>query len=322
MAEAGQMRLDAKPAPPSRFVEVERMNDALRRLRSGLRSFSRFVPTDLVRRVLSSGHEAVLFADHRRCTVFFSDIEGFTRIAERTPPAELVRLLGLYLDETTRVIDAERGTIDKFIGDAIMAFWGAPEDAPDQAVRACVAALRLQARLDYLRGQGLAWAKQFPTRVGIATGDVVVGNMGASTRLNYTVLGDTVNVAARLEGLNKRYGTRILVSEATYEEAKAAVVARPIDVVSVAGREGTVRLFEPTALADQASPATREVADRFRAGLDLYLRRDFAGAAARYAEAQALAPDDVAARILFGRAHGYAVSPPPRDWNGVTETEK
>jgi adenylate cyclase len=320
MAEAGQMHLEARPARPSRFLEVERMDDALARLRSGLRSFSRFVPTDLVRRVLSSGHEAVLFADTRRCTVFFSDIAGFTRLAERTPPAELVRILGAYLDETTRVIDHERGTIDKFIGDAIMAFWGAPEGAPDQAVRACVAALRIQARLAYLRGQGLAWAKLLPTRVGIATGDVVVGNVGATTRLNYTALGDTVNVASRLEGLNKRYGTKILVSEATYEAAKHAVVARPVDLVALTGREGALRVYEPLAGAADATPAVREIARLYEEGLALYLRRDFAGAAIRYARASEIDPDDPTSRILWGRARALAASPPPGDWSGVSST--
>ncbi len=196
------------------FKEVASMDESLLNMKGSLRSFSYYVPRDLVRAMLQSGQEAALQGQTRRMTVYFSDIEGMTSIAAETmAPDELVQLLSRYFDEMTQVIAAQGGTVDKFIGDAIMAFWGAPALTADHAARACEAALRSQRKLAELRSAAdAAGLANIRARIGIATGDVLVGNVGSHDRFNYTVMGDTVNLASRLEGLNKLYGTRILIS--------------------------------------------------------------------------------------------------------------
>jgi adenylate cyclase len=205
MREIGEFRLDERPRRASRFREIELMNEALTRTKGGLRSFAAYVPRDLVRSVLASGQEAVLEGKVKELTVFFSDIAGFTTLSESVNPEELVELLGGYLDELTSIIAEHQGTVDKFLGDGVMAFWGAPADRPEHAALACEAAVRIQRRL---AGRGGALS----TRIGLATGEVVVGNIGTHERMNYTVMGDVVNLAARLEGLNKQYGTSIMIS--------------------------------------------------------------------------------------------------------------
>ena len=190
-----------------------------------------------------------------------------TSIAETMAPDELVQLLSRYFDEMTQVIAAQGGTVDKFIGDAIMAFWGAPALTADHAARACEAALRSQRKLAELRAApdppGLA---NIRARIGIATGDVLVGNVGSHDRFNYTVMGDTVNLASRLEGLNKLYGTRILISDHTYQAAREHIVARPVGVVQVKGKRQCVEVWEPLCLACEDDAVARELARLFGRG--------------------------------------------------------
>jgi adenylate cyclase len=317
MERAGNFEID-EGAPPakSRFTEINAMDRALLAMKGGLRSFGAYVPRDLVRAVLASGDRAVLGGKTKELTIFFSDLAGFTTLSETMKPDQLVELLGGYFDAMTQVIQSRGGTIDKFIGDAIMAFWNAPGDTPEHAARAVEAALACQAKLDEMRktDERLAGLK---ARIGIATGDVLVGNIGASDRMNYTVMGDCANLASRLEGLNKAYGTPIMMSEPTFEAAK--VCARPIDVVAVKGRVKGVRVYEPLAKSDSN--------DKFAAicarALDAYLARDFAGAAKTWDEALALRPNDDASKTMKARALDYAKQPPPSDWSGAhVMTEK
>jgi adenylate cyclase len=311
MAEVGELRLERANDRHSAFREIEMMYGALARMKGGLRAFSRYVPKDLVRAVLASGQDAELSGETRELTVFFSDLEGFTTIAEDMEPAALVELLAGYFDDMSRLIAAEHGTVDKYLGDGIMAFWGAPAPLAGHAARACVAAL------------ACANGTRLRVRIGLATGDVLVGNIGSSERLNYTVMGDTANLAARLESLNKQYGTTILVSEATRLAAGDAIVARPIDVVAVKGKARGVRVYELLATSTSADAATRRLADDSTAALDAYLARDFAGAAATWDAIAAGRPHDRAAAIMRDRARALAASPPPPQWDGVTvATEK
>jgi len=313
MERAGRFEIDDQPPPTSPFKEINAMSGALGAMKGGLRSFGAYVPRDLVRAVLASGERAVLGGKTKELTVFFSDLAGFTTLSETMKPDALVELLGGYFDEMTRVIQSRGGTIDKFIGDAIMAFWNAPGDEPSHATLACEAAIACQAKLDEMRRRDprLAGLK---ARVGLATGDVLVGNIGASERMNYTVMGDTVNLASRLEGLNKAYGTPVMMSEGTWAAVKDGVVARPVDVVAVKGKAKGVRVYEPLPRSDES--------ERFAAictrALDLYLGRDFAGAAKAWDEALALRPDDAASKVMKARATELAAAPPPADWDGTT----
>jgi adenylate cyclase len=304
------------------FREIEMMNVALAKMKGGLRSFAQYVPRDLVRAVLASGQEAALSGEVRQLTVYFSDLAGFTTLAESKAPDELVHFLGEYLDDMSTIIAGERGTVDKYLGDGIMAFWGAPQPLADHAARACAAALRCQKRLAEYAARGTP----LHTRIGIATGDVLVGNIGSTERMNYTVMGDTANLASRLEGLNKQFGTSLMISEGTFEAAKDKIVARPLDVVAVKGKSQGVRVYALLALASDTGPeldAARALAADATAALDAYLARDFAAAIAACDRILARTPGDKPAKTLRDRATGLVAAPPPMEWSGIfVATEK
>ena len=319
MREAGEFRIDDRPPPQSMFREIELMNRALAKMKGGLRSFARYVPRDLVRAVLASGQDATLSGETRELTVYFSDIAGFTTLSESMTPDALVKFLGQYFDDTSSIIAAEHGTLDKYLGDGIMAFWGAPAPLADHAVHACLAALACHARTAELAAAGTPIA----ARIGIATGAVLVGNIGSTERMNYTVMGDTANLASRLEGLNKQYGTSLMISETTYLQAKSAIVARPVDVVAVKGKLQGVRVYELLARVADADVNAEAVAAFSAAALDAYLIRDFAGAAGAWQRVLDRRPGDRAATIMRERALAYEADPPPPEWTGVTTaTEK
>jgi adenylate cyclase len=294
------------------------MNDALLGMKRGLRSFANYVPRDVVRAVLSSGQEAVLGGKTRELTVFFSDIAGFTTVAETMKPDELVGMLGEYLDEMTRILVAHGGTVDKYLGDGIMAFWGAPVENASHAALACEAALACTRRLEELRVLALRpWAIRWKTRIGIATGEALVGNIGTPERMNYTVMGDTANLAARLEGLNKMYGSSILVSESTYRAAEGRVIGRPVDVAAVKGKKLGIKVFELLSTSSEKDDASAAVAAASTRALDAYLARDFAAAVLAWGEVLTLRPGDVSAETMLARARAHIASPPPPDWTGV-----
>jgi adenylate cyclase len=318
MEEVGSFRLTARDVRPTIFTEVALMDESLLRMKRSLRSFAYYVPTDLVRTLLSSGQEATLQGQTRELTVYFSDIANFTAMAETLTPDQLVHRLSGYFDEMTRILAAHGGTVDKFIGDAIMAFWGAPAESPDHAARACEAALRCQRRLAELRAAGDAsGAAALDSRIGIATGEALVGNIGSRERFNYTVMGDTVNLASRLEGLNKVYGTGVLVSEATYRAAAARVVGRPVDLVRVKGKRRPVRVYELLGLQSDPDPGARELAALAEQGLEAYVGRRFEAAAECFERILDRRPDDRPATALLERCRGLQLAPPPAEWDGV-----
>jgi adenylate cyclase len=317
MERAGKLELDARAEPPSVFAEIQRMDASMRRMKSGLGAFAHYVPRDVVRAMLASGQEARLEGRVRPLTVLFSDVADFTTISETVSPDALVALLAGYFDLATRVIAEHGGTVDKFIGDGIMAFWGAPADDPAHALHACQAALAYQARLGELREEGVEWARRIHARIGLSTGDALVGNIGSTERWNYTAMGDTVNLAARLEGLNKLYGTRCLLAESTLLAAADQIVARPIDLVAVKGKTQPTRVYEPLALAASATSDVRRIAELFEQGLAAYLARDFLGAMRSFSKAHALRPDDRAAELLLARCKAYEAAPPDEQWTGV-----
>lgn len=319
MRQAGEFKISDKPIPPSMFREIELMNRALAKMKGGLKSFASYVPRDLVRAVLASGQEATLSGETRELTVYFSDIAGFTTLAESMSPDALVKFLGEYFDEASKIIADEKGTVDKYLGDGIMAFWGAPEKLGDHAAHACLAALRAHAMVTRLAEQGT----KISARIGVATGEVVVGNIGSPERMNYTVMGDTANLASRLEGLNKQYGTSLMISEATFLQAKRVVVARPIDIVAVKGKSRGVRVYELLAKVSDGDVVAEAVAAFSTAALDSYLIREFAAAAGSWDQVLAKRPGDPAATLMKARALAYVDAPPPPEWNGVTSaTEK
>lgn len=249
--QIGRLELGARKAPRTHVWEVDELGLRLEQMKAGLRSFSKFVPAELVRSLLARGVEAGAEGERRTLTICFTDIWGFTSIAERLPPEELVRILSEYLDELTAEIQASGGTVDKYTGDGVLAFWGAPEAREDHALAACSAALRFRDRVNHLNERRTeAGGPVLQTRIGIHTGEVVVGTIGSQVRLNYTVMGDAVNIASRMEQLNKTYGTEILISESTYVSAGRKPEVRQIDHVTIRGREQPILIYELVQVAD------------------------------------------------------------------------
>jgi adenylate cyclase len=220
-------------------------------MKAGLRSFSRYVPVELVRATLDSGREVEPGGETRVLTVLFTDIEGFTSIAETLPPEQLSRELGRYFDVVESVITEAGGLVDKFMGDGAMALFNAPILLPDHAARACQAALTLQRALDsFNRKREAAGLPPFRTRIGLALGPAMVGNIGTSRRLSYTAIGSVVNLACRLETLNRVYGTSILADGRVRAEAGDEFAWRHLDRIEVAGRAAPVDLYELSNLKD------------------------------------------------------------------------
>lgn len=313
-----RLELDHRVEIRSWVREVVVMRDAVQRLKTGLRSFRKYVPAELVAELMALGQEARLSAEKREVTVFFSDIADFTTISEQTPPERLVGDLAVYFDGMTRSIIERGGTVDKYIGDSVMAFWGAPRPMPSHAVEACRAALRCR---DHSRrvaesrdraGGGLPML----TRIGLNTGAAIIGNIGYDERLNYTAMGDVVNLASRLEGLNKFYGTQILVSESTWREARDQFEARLVDRVAVKGRSEPVRVYELLAERGGLIPAQSDLVAAYERALTHYMERRFAEAAEAFGDLLKKHPEDNPSVVLRERCRAYVVAPPPPDWRG------
>jgi adenylate cyclase len=212
----------------------------------------------LVRRLIESGKPLAPAVESRFMTIFFSDLESFTKIAEQLSPQELSEQTSHYFETVTVAVTEEQGTIDKFIGDSVMAFWGAPAALDDHVYRACLAALKASYRMKRLNAE---WANEgrtpMPMRIGVHCADVVVGNVGSPQRLSYTVMGDGVNVASRIEGLNKQFGTSICISDSVYERVAGRVVARALGRVPVKGRETEIMVYELLGIASSDDPDLR-----------------------------------------------------------------
>ncbi|HVN47372.1 MAG TPA: CHASE2 domain-containing protein [Bacteroidota bacterium] len=283
--------------------------------------FSHYINSSVVNELVANPEKAKLGGDRRELTVMFSDIESFTSISEQFHhrPEGLVELLNEYLDEMTNIVLKYDGTLDKYEGDAVMAFWGAPIPQADHAYRACLAAIEMQKRLTALRAK---WAKenkpQLGIRIGLNTGIMIVGNMGGHERFDYTVIGDSVNLASRLEGANKQYGSHIMISEFTYNKVKDKLLVRELDLIQVKGKNVPVKVFEVLGTSTlERSETQRQSLDLYHEGLKLYRDRKWDEAIAYMQQALQLDPECYPAQIYTERANLYQLTPPPADWNGV-----
>lgn len=307
-------------AAHSPFREVDEVLGSFESMKTGLRAFQKYVPVRLVRQLLEERQEPELGGSVRTLTILFSDIRGFTSLSEKLEPLELARRLGDYLAVVTRRIQDRQGTVDKYIGDAVMAFWGAPLEVSDHAGLACAATLEAMADLQATCVEK-PFLGEFYTRIGIHTASVVVGNFGCEDRLNYTVIGDGVNLASRLEGLNKVFGTQVLVSEDTASLVSARFCLRRLAQVAVVGRARPVTVHELVGTTGEVEPARLAAIRDYEAALDLYFARDFSAAlelARRLVEAD---PADGAAGWLARRCEVLIAEPPPPEWTGVLTME-
>ncbi|MEW6387147.1 MAG: adenylate/guanylate cyclase domain-containing protein [Thermodesulfobacteriota bacterium] len=316
-------RLDDKIVIKSYIKEIQFMGNAISAMKAGLQAFRKYVPAELVRQLIHTGEEARLGGQKREITVFFSDISGFTGIAERLAPEELMLRLSEYFDELTKILSAEKGTVDKYIGDGILAFWGAPVPDEEHAWHACHAALVCQEKLKELNHRWEAEGKYpFATRIGISTGETVVGNVGSRERINYTVMGDNVNLASRLEGVNKLYGTQIIVSPTTYQAVADKFWLRPLGIIAAKGKKEETTIYELLGSRRAGeNGATAELCEEFAQGFQAYLARDWEGAAAIFGDLLKKFPGDAPTDFYLARCRYYRENPPGGDWRGIEYLE-
>ncbi|HEX2582213.1 MAG TPA: adenylate/guanylate cyclase domain-containing protein [Dongiaceae bacterium] len=315
--QLGDFRFEGIRPIPSFLSEIRTLSAAISQMGASLSSFKKYVPTEVVRQLFAEGIEAELGGEKRELSIFFMDLVGFTALSESLGD-ELIPFLSLYLSEISDEVRHGQGTIDKYIGDAVMAFWGAPRSNPEHALYACRTALACQARLARLRSQRAhAHDISLRARIGINTGRVLVGNIGAEDRLNYTVIGDPVNVAARLEPLNKLYGTQILIGEDTYKAASAHIIARPLDRVAVYGKELGIEVYELLALKSEAAAGQYDWVDRFVEGIAAYRARRWDEAIAHFTQVILERGMDKPSSVMIERAQAFKKSPPPPAWSGL-----
>lgn len=281
-------------------------------------AFRHYLAPALVDRLSEDAGALRLGGERRQVTIFFSDMVGFTSLSERlaADPERFVEVVNQYLTVLTQAIEAREGYVDKYIGDAVMAVWGAPLNQEEAERLAAEAALDARKALDRFNADvvvPLFGLKPLGTRIGVASGEAVVGNMGSRTRLNYTVTGDVVNLASRLEGANNHYGTHVIVSGPTAEKLGDAFLLRPIDRLVVKGKTKPVPIFELMGRRAEADPTQLALAADFEVAHELYLNRDFLAAEAAFAR---LAPTDPVSALYQERAARYRETPPPADWDG------
>lgn len=296
-----------------RLVVTDRGQRLLRK------SFALYLAPGVIDQMLASNQLPALGGETREVTVFFSDLEGFSSISEQMTPTELVAFMNEYLSAMTDIIEAEGGYIEKYIADSIVAVFGAPVHDADHARHAATAALLCRAKLDELnRASRTFHGIKVAHRMGLNSGEVLVGNIGSKRRFNYSVMGDAVNVASRLEGANKYYGTTIIASETTVAATGATFAWRELDAVRVKGRNTPLRIYELLDVAGQETPQQREAAGAYAQGLAHWRKREFDAAAKSFSRA---AEFDRTSALFCKRASDLAKSPPGSDWDPVSSLE-
>lgn len=319
-----RFELDGEENIKSRIKEVILLADAIKSMVSGLKSFQKYVPVTLVRQLLLARDTASIGGSKKYLAILFTDIKNFTSLSENMDPDELLKNMCDYFDELSKIITTEKGTIDKYIGDSIMAFWGAPLPVNNPSQLAASAALKCRRRLQELNSE---WKKQgkspLITRFGIHIGDVVVGNIGSTERINYTVIGDATNVASRLEGLNKIYGTSIIVSDAIYQILKDQFVLRKIDSVNMKGKIINNDVYE--LLAENKNELSFNIdhyKEVFDQGIDAYKKRSWDQAIIYFDNCLKIYPADTIARVFLKRCKRFKKTPPLKTWDGTWHTKK
>ncbi len=289
-------------------------------------AFGHYLSADVINDLLANPDKLKLGGEKKYMTAMFTDVKGFSTISEKLDPTDLVHLLNLYLSELSDIVLDLQGTVDKYEGDAIISFFGAPLEMDDHARRACLAAIRMKHAEEELNRKFLADSltpAPLLTRIGVHTGDMVVGNMGTKRKMNYTMMGSNVNLAARLESVNKQYGTWMLTSETTRTQAGSDIFTRRLDRVRVVGISEPVRLYEIIGEASHAPAGIKEAVELFHSGLAWFEKKDWIRAAKDFSSVLRVRPDDGPAKKYLQRCNEYKVDPPLETWDGVFNlTEK
>ncbi len=283
--------------------------------------FSHYVSPEIMNELLNDPEQLRLGGEKKELTVLFSDIAGFTSLSEVVSPEVLAELLNKHLDSMAKIIINNYGTLDKYEGDAIMAFWGAPIKLKDHALLACISALQMQRTLDELRKND---SNKLPIhmRIGINTGEMIVGNFGGKDRFDYTVIGDAVNIGARFESVNKNYGTNIIIGENTYKYVQDLVIARKLDTIIVKGKTKPTTIYELIGMCDDNLADDEHTKVKlYNDGIKLYPKRRWKEAVDHFNEMTRLYPEDTPSRIYLERSKFFLLNPPPDDWTGITVLE-
>jgi adenylate cyclase len=319
LERVGRFELDHAPdSLASTIREIQVLGDVSARMKSSLRSFSQYVPADLVRQLLADGREARLGGTTRKLTLFYSDVEGFSRTAERLTTDQLVQLCSEYFALIDQSITAHQGTLDKFIGDGALAFFNAPRDLPDHPAAACHATLDILRELPTLRQRWTALGKPpTRTRIGLHTGEVLVGNIGTPQRMSYTVIGDAVNLCFGLQLLNKVYGTQAIASEAGRAAAADGFEWRKLDVVAIKGRQRYGGAYELLGRRGEVADHVLRARDLYEKALAHYLARRFDDAARGFLASLDVHRHDAAPAVMYARSEHYREMPPGDEWSGT-----
>ena len=294
-----------------RYLFEEKRKRELRKM------FTNYVSPSVVNVLLKNPEQVK--PEKKFCTVLFMDIAGFTTIAENMEPDKLVEQLNAYFNDMTSIILANKGLLDKYVGDEIMAVFGAPVELKDHAQLACRSALQMQIQIKMLNKD---WYKlglpPLPSRIGINSGEMKVGNMGSDTRHQYTAVGDAVNLGSRLEGANKKYGSRIIISEHTYNIVKDDFITRPLDLLRVMGKKKPVWVYELiTGREGKISIEYSNMLDEYNKGFNCYRQRDWNGGLRHFQNALQNIVDDGPSKLYVKRCHEFFENPPSEDWDGV-----
>jgi adenylate cyclase len=301
------LNLNVSDSVRSNIKEIAEMDMSVNSMALAFHSFIQYVPKEIVQQLLAQNKELTLGGEKKEVTVLFSDIANFTRIAEEIPTEILMNLLAEYFDGLSKIILRSQGTIDKYIGDSIMAFWNAPLDVPNHPEICAAAVLKCSAFVKTLNARRKQEGKpEFATRFGIHTGSAIVGNIGTPERMNYTLIGDTVNSASRLQGVNKIYGTTLLISEQVQKKLSSAFISRPLDIVEVKGKKQKITIFELMAKQgdDPSIAPTAEdktLADRFTKAYSAYYGDDRSSAKRLFSEIHKDFPKDIPTEIYLKR---------------------
>ena len=281
-------------------------------------AFQQYLSPAVIDQLVNNPNLLKLGGERRVMTAFFSDVAGFSSFSEKLEPEELVALLNVYLTEMSNIIMKYGGTVDKYEGDAIIAFFGAPIPYEDHAARACNVAIDMQKRLAEMRVQFKAEGRpELTARIGLNTGPMVVGNMGSENRFDYTMMGNAVNLASRLEGANKNYGTVMCVSEMTYEPAKDVIEVRELDKIRVMGISKPVTLYEIMGRKGEVDAQTMQGVSVFQQGLELYRQKKWDAAIQTFQKSLTIIPNDPPSKTFIQRCEEFKATPPPAEWDGV-----
>ncbi len=311
--------------------ELEQLGDAFNDMTKGLKerdfiksTFERYVSRTVAEEIIKNPDMVHLGGQKKTLTIFFTDIGGFTNLSDMLSPEEIVNHLNYYFRGMCTAILEYNGTINEFQGDAILAYWGAPIDQEDHALLACQAALRCREFLRHLEEKWVAEGLPPRTyRFGINTGEVVIGNIGSPSRFKYSAVGEDVNLASRLEGANKHYGTQILISEETYYLIKDVLTAREIDIIRVVGISRPIKVYELVAEKGQIDERKSKQLEHFEAGISAYRARQWEEAISCFMQVLQLAPEDRPTKVYVQRCQEYQQMAPAQDWDGVYNlTEK